>query len=163
MSELSTPITSILFVCMGNICRSPAGENVMRRLLHDAGLADEVLCDSAGTIDYHVGEPPDSRMRAAGIKRGLPMTGAARQVTRADIDRFDLILAMDHDNFTSLLRLSTEQNRHKIKRFCDYCRQHSELEVPDPYYGGPRGFEHVLDMLEDGCQQIVDEIKTRQV
>lgn len=131
----------------------------MRKLLQDAGLADEVVCDSAGIIGYHVGEPPDARMRTAGIKRGLPMTGIARQVTRADLNHFDLVLAMDYENFTNLVSLSTTHNRHKIKRFCEYCRQHSVAEVPDPYYGGVSGFEHVLDLLEDGCSQILSEIK----
>ncbi|MDQ8181897.1 low molecular weight protein-tyrosine-phosphatase [Pelagicoccus sp. SDUM812005] len=153
------PITSILFVCMGNICRSPSGENVMRKLLEDAGLGDTVLCDSAGTIGYHTGNPPDPRMSAAGRKRGLPMTGSARQVTSEDLDRFDLILAMDNENFADLERISTTANRHKIKRFCDFCIQHSDTEVPDPYYGGAQGFEHVLDLLEDGCQQILKQIK----
>ncbi len=134
----------------------------MRKLLRDAGLADEVLCDSAGIIGYHAGEPPDARMRAAGIKRGLPMTGVARQVTRADLDSFDLVLAMDYENFTNLVSLSTAHNRHKIKRFCEYCRVHSVAEVPDPYYGGASGFEQVLDLLDDGCSQILSEIKVQR-
>lgn len=131
----------------------------MRRLLDDAGLADKVLCDSAGTHGYHIGDPPDSRMTAAGRRRGLPMTGVARQVTRADLNAFDLILAMDNDNHQALLELSTEHNRHKIRRFCTYCVRHDDTEVPDPYYGGPEGFEHVLDLLEDGCMQILEEIR----
>lgn len=159
MNSQPPPISSILFVCMGNICRSPAGENVMRRLLEDAGLADAVRCDSAGTLDYHTGEPPDSRMCAAGRRRGLPMTGTARQVTRADLDAFDLILVMDNDNYAALARLATAGNRHKIKRFCEYCSAHTETEVPDPYYGGASGFEQVLDLLEDGCAQILKQIK----
>lgn len=140
---------------MGNICRSPVGENVMRKLLEDAELIHEVRCDSAGIIGYHTGDPPDPRMYAAGRRRGLPMTGQARQVTRADLNDFDLILAMDDDNHTDLLKLSTEHNRHKIKRFCEYCVVHPDKEVPDPYYGGPAGFEQVLDLLEDGCAQIL--------
>ncbi|MGD9841500.1 MAG: low molecular weight protein-tyrosine-phosphatase [Steroidobacteraceae bacterium] len=154
-----TPLSSILFICMGNICRSPAGENVMRKLLQDAGLADQVRCDSAGTLGYHSGASPDSRMHAAGQKRGLPMTGKARQVTRVDLSLFDLILAMDDDNYRELQTLATEQNRHKIKLFCEYCVTHRDNEVPDPYYGGPEGFEHVLDLLEDGCTQILQVIK----
>ncbi len=130
----------------------------MRKLLQDAGLADAVRCDSAGTIGYHTGNSPDPRMSAAGRKRGLPMTGSARQVTPQDLDRFDLVLAMDDENFADLERISTPENRHKIKRFCDYCIQHSDTEVPDPYYGGAQGFEHVLDLLEDGCQQILKQI-----
>ncbi len=155
----ANPITSILFVCMGNICRSPSGENVMKKLLDDAGLSDKVRCDSAGTIGFHTGNPPDPRMSAAGRKRGLPMTGSARQVTPADLDRFDLVLAMDNENFADLQRLSTPENHHKIKRFCDFCIQHTDTEVPDPYYGGAQGFEHVLDLLEDGCTQILKQIQ----
>ncbi len=151
----TAPISSILFICMGNICRSPAGENVMRKLLEIAGLATLVRCDSAGTIGYHIGEAPDKRMSAAGRKRGLPMSGTARQVTTEDLNTYDLILAMDDDNFTELVKLSTDSNRHKIKRFCAYCSRHSDDEVPDPYYGGAEGFEHVLNLLEDGCTQIL--------
>lgn len=154
------PINSILFVCMGNICRSPSGENVMQKLLDEAGLSQTVRCDSAGTIGYHIGNPPDPRMSAAGRKRGLPMTGSARQVKASDLDTFDLVLAMDDENFADLERLSTPKNRHKIKRFCDYCIQYSDTKVPDPYYGGPQGFEHVLDLLEDGCAQILKQIQT---
>jgi low molecular weight protein-tyrosine phosphatase len=144
---------------MGNICRSPAGENVMRKLLEDAGLADAVHCDSAGTFGYHIGDPPDRRMVAAGRRRGLPMTGIARQVTRKDLSVFDLILAMDNDNHQALLKLSDESNRHKVRRFCAYCVRHNDSEVPDPYYGGAEGFDHVLDLLEDGCTQILQEIR----
>jgi protein-tyrosine phosphatase len=158
MSPPKNSITSILFVCMGNICRSPAGENVMRRQLQKAGLADQIVCDSAGTIGYHAGDAPDSRMCVAGQQRGLPMTGIARQVTRADLDKFDLILAMDDDNYAELEQLATSNNRHKLKRFCEYCVSHPDTEVPDPYYGNAAGFEHVLDLLEDGCAQLVKQI-----
>ncbi len=143
---------------MGNICRSPAGENVMRKVLEDANLADQVHCDSAGTHGYHIGHPPDSRMISAGRKRGLPMTGAARKVTRSDLDEFDLILAMDDNNYAALMQLSTEHNRHKVKRFVSYCVQYNDSEVPDPYYGDISDFEHVLNLLEDGCAQILKEI-----
>jgi len=153
------PLSSLLFVCMGNICRSPSGENVMRKLLEDADLSDRVRCDSAGTIGYHVGNPPDPRMSSAGRKRGYAMTGSARKVTPADLDAFDLILAMDNENFADLERISTPENRHKVKRFCEFCIQYSDTEVPDPYYGGAQGFEHVLDLLEDGCSQILKQIQ----
>ncbi|MDQ8201725.1 low molecular weight protein-tyrosine-phosphatase [Pelagicoccus sp. SDUM812003] len=159
MSTQPTSISSILFVCMGNICRSPAGENVMRKLLQDAGLQDQVECDSAGTIGYHTGNSPDARMSAAGRKRGLPMTGRARQVVAEDLDRFDLVLAMDNDNYADLMQLATDENRAKVKRFCDFCIEYSDTQVPDPYYGGAQGFEHVLDLLEDGCQQILEAVQ----
>ena len=159
MKNSQPAITSILFVCMGNICRSPAGENVMRKQLEDAGLAAVVSCDSAGTHGYHIGHAPDSRMIEAGRKRGLPMTGAARKVTRNDLDTFDLVLAMDDDNFEALIALSNEHNRHKVKRFVAYCVSHKDTEVPDPYHGDMRDFDHVLDLLEDGCAEIVKEIQ----
>lgn len=162
MDNAQYTISSILFVCMGNICRSPAGENVMRKLLEEAGLDSDINCDSAGTIGYHRGNPPDPRMSAAGRKRGLPMTGSARQVKRSDLDTFDLVLAMDDDNYDDLIRLSTSENKAKVKRFCDFCINHSDTEVPDPYYGGAQGFEHVLDLLEDGCAQILESIKAKQ-
>lgn len=158
-SSTTPVITSVLFVCLGNICRSPAAENVMRHLLEQAGQGQHITCDSAGTIGYHTGHPPDARMRAAGQRRGLPMTGSARQVNRNDLERFDLIIAMDNNNHAELLKLATAHNRHKLRTFCSYVRQHPDREVPDPYYGGPEGFEHVLDLLEDGCSQLLREIQ----
>jgi len=153
------PVCSLLFVCMGNICRSPSAENVMRKLLEEAGLDREITCDSAGTIGYHTGNPPDPRMSAAGRRRGLRMTGSARQVTATDLDTFDLILAMDEANYADLQGLATESNRHKVQRFCSYCASNRQTEVPDPYYGGPKGFEQVLDLLEDGCSQLLKRLQ----
>lgn len=154
----SQPIKSILFVCMGNICRSPSAENVMRKFLEEEGLENQVRCDSAGTINYHAGRSPDPRMTVAGKRRGYAMTGTARQVTAKDLDEFDLIIAMDNDNFADLEKLATDSNKHKLKKFCEYCVHHSDTEVPDPYYGGAEGFEHVLDLLEDGCEEILEQI-----
>ena len=130
----------------------------MRHLLQQAGLVDVVLCDSAGIIGYHAGEAPDARMREAARRRGLSMSGLARQVMARDLDRFDLIVAMDYDNYTGLMKLATERNRHKIRMFCSYCTRHTDREVPDPYYGNAAGFEYVLDLLEDGCAQIIRDI-----
>jgi len=158
MTTPQSGISSILFVCMGNICRSPAGENVMRKMLQDAGLADRIQVDSAGTHGYHIGHPPDSRMIDAGKLRGLPMTGAARKVTRNDLDQFDLILAMDDGNYSILTQLSTSTNLHKVKRFHEFYTRHTITEVPDPYYGSTKDFELVLDLLEDGCAEIVRRI-----
>ncbi|MGC4091994.1 MAG: low molecular weight protein-tyrosine-phosphatase [Polyangiaceae bacterium] len=155
----SGPLNSLLFVCLGNICRSPAAENVMFKLLQDAGLTGRVSCDSAGTSNEHAGQPPDRRMRQAGMNRGLPMSGIARQVTAADLDVFDLIVAMDDANYAALQRLAGATNRHKIQRFCSYLQQHQDTEVPDPWYGGAAGFEHVLDLLEDGCTQLLAQIQ----
>ncbi|MFA6288268.1 MAG: low molecular weight protein-tyrosine-phosphatase [Opitutaceae bacterium] len=144
--------TSVLFVCMGNICRSPAGEGVMRALAAKAGIADRVEIASAGTIGLHAGELPDARMRAAAARRGYELKSRARQITRADLDRYDLILAMDEENLRNVLALAaTDEQRARVFRFVDFCGKHADSSVPDPYYGGDEGFEHVLDLLEDGC------------
>lgn len=146
----------ILFVCMGNICRSPAGEGVLANMVADAGLADRIEIDSAGTIGMHRGNRADARMRAAATQRGYDLSSRARQVTAADLDRFDLILTMDDDNHRGVLALATtDAQRQHVRPFCSFCKSHDEREVPDPYYGGPRGFEHVLDLLEDGCRGVL--------
>lgn len=150
----------VLFVCMGNICRSPAGEGVLKNLVTEGGLQDRVFVDSAGTIGYHVGEPADYRMSQSARKRGISLTSLSRKFMRSDLDDFDLILAMDKDNYREIRRMvSNDRQLEKVKMFCHYCQIHPDDEVPDPYYGGARGFEHVLDLLEDGCIQILEEIK----
>lgn len=149
----------ILFVCMGNICRSPAAEGVLRHLLVNAQLDKEVIVDSAGTIDYHAGKLPDSRMRQAAEKRGLKLEHRARQVIADDLGEFDLILVMDHDNLRNVKSLyHSGKFADKIRLFCKFCTRHTETEVPDPYLGGAAGFELVLDLLEDGCTEIVRRI-----
>ena len=158
MSSIDSEIRSILFVCWGNICRSPSAENVMRQLLEGSGLS-HIRCDSAGTMDAHRGNPPDPRMSAAGKRRGLPMTGSARGVQPEDFRNFDLILAMDRANFDDLRRLAPKDAcLSNVRLFCEFCREFDETEVPDPYYGGLDGFEKVLDLLEDGCRGILEEI-----
>ena len=158
MLNQDSKISSILFVCWGNICRSPAAENVMRQRLEQSDLS-QIICDSAGTLDAHAGHSPDSRMSTAGQRRGLPMTGKARGVRPEDFERFDLILAMDRANFVDLQRIAPDpQAMGKVRLFCEYCRNHEDTEVPDPYYGGPQGFEHVLDLLEDGCEGLLENI-----
>lgn len=150
-----TPLR-ILFVCMGNICRSPAGEGVLAHLVAAAGLSDRVKIDSAGTIGMHAGSPADPRMRAAAAQRGYDLASRARQVTAEDLDAFDLILTMDEDNRRGVLALATtDAQRHRVRSFCSFCEKHSKTEVPDPYYGGSQGFEEVLDLLEDGCQGVL--------
>lgn len=152
----------VLFVCMGNICRSPAGEGVLRARLAAAGLANRVTVDSAGTIGYHAGSPPDRRMRAAASRRGYDLDSRARQVTAADLDRFDLILTMDEDNRRDVLALARDdRQRARVRAFCEFCQTHAETEVPDPYYGGDQGFEHVLDLLEDGCAGVIEWARRR--
>ena len=150
----------ILFVCMGNICRSPAGEPVLRKLVEDEGLEDHIHIDSAGTIGFHSGSAPDHRMHSAAANRGIETGGQARQVNLQDFENFDRILAMDTDNLRDLLALAqTDPHRECIRLFCDYCEDHENRDVPDPYYGGALGFEVVLDLLEDGCRQLLDEAK----
>ena len=149
----------ILFVCMGNICRSPAAECVLSALVQEAGIAGQIICDSAGTIDLHTGKAPDARMRRAGAMRGIEIKGAARQVTRQDLEDFDLILAMDTENMRDLQSLNRgESASARLKMFCDYCQSHSVRNVPDPYYGGDEGFDTVLDILQDGCKSLLEEL-----
>ncbi len=145
---------------MGNICRSPAAHGVMEKLAEDAGLQDRVEIDSAGTINFHTGNLPDARMRQAAGRRGYALTHRARQVTRADLDTFDLLLVMDLANLADVETIADE-SRHegKIRLFSEFCTAHEETEVPDPYYGGSAGFEKVLDMMEDGCAEILRRLQ----
>lgn len=149
----------VLFVCLGNICRSPAAENIMNHLVRQANLQDQIVCDSAGTAAYHVGNPPDHRMTQAAAQRGIQMTGTARQFSRTDFEAFDLILAMDWDNYDSITSLDREKRyTHKVKMMCEFCREHRDREVPDPYYGGMDGFNYVLDLLNDACSGLLEHI-----
>jgi len=152
----------LLFVCLGNICRSPAADGVMRDVVEKAGLSARIEIDSAGTEGWHSGKLPDQRMRQVASTRGITLDHRARQFKAVDLERFDLILAMDRDNERNIRALDRE-NRHaaKIRLFCDFCTDHAEREVPDPYYGGPEGFEHVLDLIEDGCEGLLREVKSR--
>jgi protein-tyrosine phosphatase len=148
--------TRILFVCMGNICRSPAAEGVMRHMLDEAGLGSAVQVDSAGTIGLHAGKSSDSRMRKAAANRGYNLTHAARQLRPSDLDAFDLILVMDQFNLADARQLiGGVPRKARMQLFCEYCTEHDHTEVPDPYYGGAEGFEEVLDLLEDGCTELV--------
>jgi protein-tyrosine phosphatase len=151
--------TKLLFVCLGNICRSPAAENIMNHLAIDAP-PDAIFCDSAGTNSYHIGQPPDRRMQAAAKARGIPMVGKARAFAVADFEKFDLILAMDNENYRDIRSLDP-QGRYgdRVKMMCSYAQQHSDLEVPDPYYGGAAGFDYVIDLLLDACGGLLTEIK----
>ncbi len=153
----------LLFVCLGNICRSPSAENIMNHLIAQANLSDRIICDSAGTSSYHIGSPPDRRMTLAASQRGIELKGQARQFSRNDFEKFDLILAMDQDNYDHLIYLDpANKYRDKIKLMCEFCRHHSLKEVPDPYYGGPEGFNQVIDLLLDACEGLLESIIQEQ-
>lgn len=153
-------ITSILFVCLGNICRSPMAEEIMRSYLDKAGLNDIVTIDSAGTYNYHEGELPDTRMRQYASLRGYELTHHSRPVKSGDFDKFDLILAMDDTNLQDLMhKAPTPEAQKKIKKMTDYCTVHTMNHVPDPYYGGAEGFNFVIDLLEDACTGLLKTIK----
>lgn len=160
MAMPSAPRFRLLFVCMGNICRSPAAEGVMQKMLHDAGLSAQVQVDSAGTGGWHAGEKADHRMRSAAARRGYDLTSIARQVRAEDLRNFDLVLAMDHTNLQDL-RPFDDGSSHlqRVRLFCEFCENHEETEVPDPYYGGASGFDHVLDLLEDGCRNLLSHVR----
>lgn len=149
----------LLFVCLGNICRSPAAENIMNHLIEKEGLRDRIVCDSAGTGGWHVDAPPDQRMRAAAKKRGLNFVGSARQLKATDLQEFDLILTMDKDNYRNVLALDPQRKfTDKIKMMCDYCQTSTDKEVPDPYYGGTDGFNYVIDLLFDACNGLLKSL-----
>lgn len=141
----------VLFVCMGNICRSPTAEGVFYKLIHEKGkeIAENFVIDSAGTHAYHIGEAPDLRAQRAAMSRGVELTHQrARKVVMGDFEDYDYLLAMDSDNYSVLMDACPEQFRHKINYFLDYAPQLNVREVPDPYYGGKYGFEKVLNMVE---------------
>lgn len=150
----------ILFFCMGNICRSPTAEGVMRAKLEAAGLDIEV--DSAGTHGYHVGAPPDERSQEHALKRGYDLSPLrARKLIAQDFERFDLMLAMDGDNLANAERLCLPGQRHRLKLLLDYSPQAGKSHVPDPYYGGKAGFEEVLDLVEAACDGLVASLRKR--
>ena len=152
----------VLLVCMGNICRSPTAEGVVRSYIKNNGLGDVVEVDSAGTHGYHVGEAPDSRTQRAAMVRGYNLSQLrARKVARQDLDYFDLILAMDKSNLDNLRRMSPPEMHDRIRLFMDYARNFDDDEVPDPYFGLGHGFDLVLDMVEDAAQGLVDDLKKK--
>jgi protein-tyrosine phosphatase len=153
------PKFSVLFVCMGNICRSPTAEGVFRHLVTEAGLDESIDIDSAGTHAYHVGNPPDRRARAAAERRGISLESIrARRVQPDDYERFSYIIAMDQDNLAILDEQADEGHRDKLRLFLEFSSG-PEQEVPDPYYGGPTGFERVLDLVEDASRGLLEELR----
>ena len=160
--RLTPMMTKVLFICMGNICRSPSAEGVFRHLVNDAGLGDVVRVDSAGTHAYHIGEAPDARSQAAARKRGYEINHCeARQVTADDFRDFDLILAMDWDNLSALQQQCPKVYQHKLMLLMRFANEFEEATVPDPYYGGLDGFGKVLDYLEDACQGVLELVRKR--
>jgi protein-tyrosine phosphatase len=152
--------TKLLFVCMGNICRSPTAEGVMQKLIADAGLQHAIDIDSAGTHSYHVGASPDRRSQAAALQRGYDLSKQrSRQVADSDFVHFDLLLAMDKDNLYLLRQRCPEQYQHKLKLMMEFAEHSPVTEVPDPYVGGMEGFEHVLDYLEDACGGLLHTLR----
>lgn len=150
----------VLFVCMGNICRSPTAHGVFETLVARAGLSDQVHVDSAGTHSYHVGATPDARSQEHALKRGYDLSGQrARQLRAADFDDFDLVLAMDWDNLALAQTMCPPQHEHKLRRLADFFQRHDSPVVPDPYLGGTQGFEDVLDLVEDGCEGLLRHVQ----
>jgi protein-tyrosine phosphatase len=156
-----TGSTSVLFVCMGNICRSPTAEGVFRKFVEDAGLADTIHIESAGTHAYHTGEPPDGRAQAAANSRGYELNAIrARRVAEKDYEEFDYIIAMDEANLTLLRERATPESASNLHLFLEFS-DGRENEVPDPYYGGAAGFERVLDLVEEASRGLLRHIRNR--
>lgn len=150
----------ILVVCLGNICRSPAAESALRESLAEAGLGDRVEVDSAGTGDWHLGKPPDPRMVAAAARAGLSVDGRARRVEAGDLDRFDLVLAMDRSNLTALRALARDDTtRAKVRLFREFDETADADEVPDPYCGDPGGFARVVDIVRAAARGLVARLR----
>lgn len=153
-------VIRVLFVCMGNICRSPTAEGVFKHLVAAEGLAERIGSDSAGTHDYHIGAPPDARSQTAAAQRGYDLsTLRARQVTVQDFADFDYVLAMDEANRAALRRLCPTQYRDRVKLFLEFAPDSGRREVPDPYYGGRQGFEEVLDLVENASRGLLQQIR----
>jgi protein-tyrosine phosphatase len=158
MNETST--ISVLFVCMGNICRSPTAQGVFAKLVEDQGLSDFIVIDSAGTHAYHIGEPPDPRASAAAINRGIDLSSQqARRFSSDDFERFDYVLAMDNDNYEILAANCPSGFESRLRLFLEFAPDLDAQEVPDPYYGGTNGFERVLDMIEQAATGLLADIR----
>ena len=155
-------MVAVLFVCLGNICRSPTAEGVFRAHCERAGLADRIQVDSAGTAAYHAGQPPDRRAQAAALLRGIDLSmQRARQVTADDFLRFDYLLAMDRDNLANLKRLCPPAQAGRLRLFLEFAHGAPALEVPDPYYGDGEGFEEVLDLVDAASAGLLAELEMR--
>jgi protein-tyrosine phosphatase len=163
VSDPERPVR-LLFVCLGNICRSPTAEGVMRHVIAEAGMQDRIELDSAGTGSWHIGSAPDERATAAARERGVTLAGAARQVRPADLEAFDLILAMDRSNLRDLQALGDGEAEGKIRLLREFDPANAgDLDVPDPYYGAAGGFAEVFDLVESACRGLLDEIRAGRV
>ena len=155
---------SVLFVCLGNICRSPTAHGVFRNLVEQEGLSEHIHIDSAGTHAYHVGEPPDARAQSTALNRGINMSDLrARRAIENDFEYYDYILAMDRENYSNLEKLSPPDRLDRLMLFMDFAPGIGEDEVPDPYYGGAKGFERVFDMIEIASHGLLDDIRKRHL
>ena len=162
-NQIDSSSTGVLFVCLGNICRSPTSEGIFRQLAEQQVPDLDVRVDSAGTASYHIGQPPDHRAIMAAARRGIEIASLrARRVSRQDFDSFDFIIGMDIHNYQDLLSMAPPNYPGKVGLFMDFAANWQEREVPDPYYGGDNGFERVLDMIEDAAAGLLDEIKRLQ-
>ena len=151
----------VLFVCLGNICRSPLAEGVFRHLVSAANLSDRFHIDSAGTSSYHRGDPPDPRTTSVAAARGIKLTGASRQITRSDLDEFDYVIVMDADNLANVKGiLKAAESRAELRLLREFDPEaNADRDVPDPYYGGPRGFENVHGIVERSCHELLAHIR----
>lgn len=154
-----TPKHRLLFICLGNICRSPAAEGVMKAKVHAAKLDDQFFIDSAGIGDWHVGQLPDSRMRERGARRGYRLDSRARQIRQSDFEDFDLLLVMDRENYRIITsKAHDEESRKKVRMLTDYLQEHKNTDiVPDPYYGDLSDFDYALDLIEDACEGLLEQ------
>lgn len=150
----------ILFVCLGNICRSPAAEGILKKRLKEKKLDDRISVDSAGTSGYHIGDLPDSRMRQHGARRGYKFDSLSRKFTSLDFDNFDIIIAMDDNNYHNIIRMTPDlESEKKVYRMVDFSLKYGHDHIPDPYYSGADGFELVLDLLEDACEGLINKLE----
>lgn len=155
-------MVAIMFVCLGNICRSPAGEGMLKHLLENTDSFEDANIESSGIGDWHVGQLPDSRMRKAALKRGVTLTSRAQVFKPEHFEKFDYILAADHEVLNDLYRYArTPEEKSKVHLVTAFSRSYRQQEIPDPYYGGASDFELVLDMLEDSCEGLIQEIKQK--
>ncbi len=155
-------MVKVLFVCLGNICRSPTAEGVFRKLVNESRLSRQIAIDSAGTHAYHIGESPDERAQDAAARRGIDLSGLrGRQATPADLEEFDYVLAMDRENLRNLQSIALPHQQEKIHLFLDFAQDNAHQEVPDPYFGGRHGFDKVLDMIEEAAGGLLADIRQR--